>query len=243
VLLDVAGFLVQVVLFFFLSRQFAQLAHTSMSNNAIAKSGVILFCFALVLLSPIAAILKRHSTRRRNPEFDTQLLEVPSELKRFALAGYLISQFLFWLAGFNLLIEWAQQRFGEDRVPSFFMPLFFGVPLLALLNTAIFLFYFRTPKRPPLLNFLASPLAESLGDLCLFLNMVLFQMFWGYLMIDLTHDFSNIFTRIFMFAFTAFVIYFPPRLFYLAEHVSQGRVWLLMLLANSPILLRIVFAR
>jgi hypothetical protein len=36
------------------------------------------------------------------------------------------------------------------------------------------------------------------------------------------------------------LIYLPPRLFYLAEDGNSPVVWLTMLLANSPVLLRIL---
>jgi hypothetical protein len=90
-------------------------------------------------------------------------------------------------------------------------------------------------------KFLDTPQAESFGDLCLFLNMIGYQAFWGLLMADLPHDYPTISGRLSMFAFAAVLIYFPPRLFYLAEDGKRPVVWLTILLANSPVLLRILF--
>jgi hypothetical protein len=90
-------------------------------------------------------------------------------------------------------------------------------------------------------KFLDTPQAESFGDLCLFLNMMGYQAFWGLLMADLLYDYPTIGGRLSMFAFAAVLIYFPPRLFYLAEDGKRPVVWLTMLLANSPMLLRILF--
>jgi hypothetical protein len=61
------------------------------------------------------------------------------------------------------------------------------------------------------------------------------------LMNDLTNDYSSIVSRLSMFIFSALLIYFPPRLFYLAEDGNRPVVWLTMLLANLPVILRIVF--
>ena len=40
--------------------------------------------------------------------------------------------------------------------------------------------------------------------------------------------------------FIALLIYFPPRMFYLAEDINRGRTWLTMLLANSPVIVRVL---
>ena len=60
-------------------------------------------------------------------------------------------------------------------------------------------------------------------------------------MADLTNDYATINGRLSMFAFISLLIYFPPRLFYLAEDGRRPLVWLTMLLANIPVLLRIIF--
>ena len=38
----------------------------------------------------------------------------------------------------------------------------------------------------------------------------------------------------------ALIVYFPPRIFYLAEDAKRPRVWLTMLLANLPVIYRVV---
>ena len=122
------------------------------------------------------------------------------------------------------------------------MSLFLGVPVLAIVNTLVFRFYFQPPTHHPLIAFLESPQAETLGDVFLFPNMIGYQVFWGLLMTDLPNDYPTITGRLSMFVFAALLIYFPPRLFYLAEDGNRRVVWLTMLLANSPVLLRILFA-
>jgi hypothetical protein len=47
--------------------------------------------------------------------------------------------------------------------------------------------------------------------------------------------------RLFFLSFIVMLIYFPPRMFYLAEDIDKPRTWLTMLLANSPVILRVLF--
>jgi di/tricarboxylate transporter len=60
-------------------------------------------------------------------------------------------------------------------------PLLAAVPL-AFVNVAVMSLYLLLPKRKPLLKFFASPQSELIGDICLYLNMILWQTFWGILM-------------------------------------------------------------
>jgi hypothetical protein len=40
--------------------------------------------------------------------------------------------------------------------------------------------------------------------------------------------------------FLALLIYFPPRMFYLAEDIHRRRTWFTMLLANSPVIFKVL---
>jgi hypothetical protein len=90
---------------------------------------------------------------------------------------------------------------------------------------------------------LRSPQSEALGDVCLFLNMMFFQVFWNMLTFAPLGQPSSILEfggRLFFLSFIALLIYFPPRMFYLAEDINRRRTWLTMLLANSPVILRVL---
>jgi hypothetical protein len=83
-----------------------------------------------------------------------------------------------------------------------------------------------------------------LGDICLFLNMILFQIGWNTLTfagMGPPSGFLEFAGRLFFLCFIALLIYFPPRMFYLAEDINRPRTWLTMLLANSPVILRVLF--
>jgi hypothetical protein len=89
-----------------------------------------------------------------------------------------------------------------------------------------------------------APRSEILGDVCIFLNMLFFQLIWNMLSLaDLPRpsDVTEFIGRFFVLCFLALLIYFPPRVFYLADDIHKRRTWLMMLFANSPIIIRVLF--
>ena len=241
ILLDVVVFLVNVILMTILSRQLANLFHQA-NTDGWAQTAVALFCLGLAFLQPIGAILKRRRAHQRTPDLN----HVP--LGCVFLPAYFLTQLLFLIGASGQIVDLLSGNGHGGQTSDYFgLPsglftlLFLGIPALAIANTFVFYFYFQPPKHQPLLKFLESPQAESLGDACLFLNMIGYQAFWGLLMADLPNDYPTIGGRLSTFAFVALLIYFPPRLFYLAEDGKRPVVWLTMLLANSPVLLRILF--
>lgn len=94
-------------------------------------------------------------------------------------------------------------------------------------------------------NFLETPLAAALGDLCIFVNMIGFQIFLSYLFTDLHGEGGKTGEDVFNFSviylLTLCLFYFPPRNFYLAEDIHRPIVWLTIFLANLPSFLYFVF--
>ena len=73
--------------------------------------------------------------------------------------------------------------------------------------------------------------------------MILFQIAWNLLTFaDLGRPsgLAEFLGRLFFLCFIALLIYFPPRMFYLAEDINRRRTWLTMLLANSPVIVRVL---
>ena len=97
-------------------------------------------------------------------------------------------------------------------------------------------------NRLQLLSGFTRGLVEFIADICLFANMILFQIFWGIFMADLTQDWGGLLERVLALAITSLLLYFPPRLIYLAEDGHRPIAWLTMLLANTPIIIRIIIA-
>jgi hypothetical protein len=73
--------------------------------------------------------------------------------------------------------------------------------------------------------------------------MILFQIAWNLLTFAELGPPSGVVEllgRIFFLSFIALLIYFPPRMLYLAEDLHRRSTWLTMLLANSPVIVRVV---
>jgi len=111
------------------------------------------------------------------------------------------------------------------------------------------------PPPAPRWKFLMTPQAEALGDLCMFLNVICFQIlfavyvssphFWNVLH-KITRQasgefFPSLSGRLYIAGIAALLAYFPPRIFYLVIDQHRKITWLMMLLANLPLILAIVF--
>lgn len=129
---------------------------------------------------------------------------------------------------------------------ALFVPLVVVSFALCVFQTALVYRYFLPPKKP-VRPFLRDVKSEQIGDLCIFINMILFQVFWNIVIREFptmeATSFSNFAGNLFFFSFIALLIYFPPRIFYLAEDFNRPATWITMLLANLPTILRVVFGR
>jgi hypothetical protein len=226
------------------SRQLATLFQQANHTDNLAQTAVAVFCLGLVFLQPAGALLKRRHAHLRRPELD----HVP--FGRLVLPAYFLSQLVFLIGASGQIFDLIYgKNSGSESADFFGLPpvvftlLFLGIPALAFVNSFILWFYFLPPKHQPLSLWLESARAETLADVLLFLNMIGFQAFWGILMTDLPHDYPTISGRLSMFVFAVLLIYIPPRIFYLAEDGKRRVVWLTMLLANSPVLVKILFVR
>jgi len=129
------------------------------------------------------------------------------------------------------------------RGGAIFVPLVFAGLICTIFQTFLIYRYFSAPKKPPRYEFLRRPESETLGDIFIFVNMILFQVAWNMLTLaELGRPSgpAEFFGRLFFLCFIALLIYFPPRMFYLAEDINRRTTWLTMLLANSPVIVRIL---
>ena len=238
-LLDIVIFILNIFLIRLMTQQFIALFSQVSAENPTAKFLLGLIFLAMWILPEAGATLKRwHFHQRR-----------AAPIKESALAGCLfnpifffclnlvISAFVFASLGDLLL---GRRAFESGGV---FVPIIFAILFLTIVQTYLIYRYFIPPKKPPTWDFLRTPQSELLGDVALFLNMILFQVFWNLLTFaGLGHPSGPLefFGRLFFLCFIALLIYFPPRMFYLAEDINKGRTWLTMLLANSPVIIRVL---
>ncbi|GAC1446071.1 MAG: hypothetical protein NVSMB56_01670 [Pyrinomonadaceae bacterium] len=108
------------------------------------------------------------------------------------------------------------------------------------------LYFFIRLKAMPKIDFktLFTPRNRgvSLNVILFIVNLICYQILWAYLMVENIKDHQSIVERMFFFAFCAVFIYFPPRLFYVVENKDRPPTRLIMLLSNSPIILRLFLA-
>ena len=217
-----------------------------------AKLGVGLFFAGLFFLQPLGPILKRWSFHQRYKSF---------ELGEAGFAGCLLFWYMFFYIIIMLIVcgaavislsEVVFER-GSKWSEIGTVVLLAGF-VLTFVNAVIIFRYFLKPKKEPRWKFLATPQAEVLGDACMFLNIIGFQIFWGCItasalfwesMNPSAHGqqpgwFGRSLFGFFVIGAFALLIYFPPRIFYLVIDQHRKITWLTMLLANLPLILGIV---
>ena len=242
-LLDIVVFVLNLFLMRWLTSYVIDLFRLADTGEPLAQFALSLACLGMWALPAAGAVLKRwHFHRRLKKEGKSIDLESRlggcffNPIFYFCLNVVLISFIVTGLGNF---------LFGR-KLPNngaVFIPLVFAGLICTIGQTFLIYRYFSAPKKPPRSRFLRDPESEALGDICIFLNMVLFQIAWNLLALaDLPRlsgpiDFA---IRLFFLSFVALLIYFPPRMFYLAEDINRGRTWLTMLLANSPVIVRIL---
>lgn len=213
------------------------------AGEPLAQFSLLLACVAMWVLPAAGAVLKRWHFHRR----------LSAAGKKFDLdstaSGCLFNPLFYFCLNLVLLsaiIAGAGQfLFGKRSLESaaIFVPSIFIGLICTIVQTYLIYRYFSPPKNPPRQKFLRQPQSETLGDVCIFLNMILFQIVWNLLAFaDLGRpsgalEFAG---RLFFLSFIALLIYFPPRMFYLAEDIERPRTWLTMLLANSPVIVRVL---
>jgi hypothetical protein len=247
ILFDILIFLMSVFLMRILTANFVQIVSEADQGDAAAEAILFLYCLGLLILPPIGAILKRHQFHHR---LEQRGKTIHDQKKGIAL-GCLFNPIFFFcltiviISGVNAFL--IQFIYGnKDPGPWVFVPLTFVGLAVAILQTYLVYRYFIPPKRAPKWKFLSDPRAGLLGDLCILLNMILFQVLWGgvwgafgFGRVSGIEDFLG---RLFLISFLALLIYFPPRILFLAEDIRRPLTWFTILLANSPTIARVLLA-
>ncbi len=244
-LLDIVIFVANLLLMRKLTLLFIEVFGEVSAENPLAKLVLVFVCLAMFILPALGAVLKRwHFHQRLKAEGKTV------ESENTVLSGCLFNPLFYFCL--NLVIMSAiitglgEQLFGKNLLnngPVFITSIFIGLGV-TIVQTFLIYQYFSPPKNPPKQEFLRQPQSETLGDICIFLNMIFFQVAWNLLTfapLGRVSSFTDFAGRLFFLSFVALLIYFPPRIFYLAEDINRPRTWLTMLLANSPVIVRILF--
>ena len=242
-LLDVVVFVLNIFLMRWLTGYFIDLVQLASAEERLAQFTLSLMCLGMWILPAAGAVLKRwHFHRRlkkegRTVDWDSKLSGcVFNPIFYFCLNLVLLSAIMAGLGDF---------LFGKRLLNNgaIFVPLIFLGLICTIAQTFLIYRYFSAPKKPPRYAFLRNPDSEALGDICIFVNMILFQVIWNTLTFAPLGRPSGVLEflgRLFVLCFLAMLIYFPPRMFYLVEDINRRRAWATMLLANSPVILRVL---
>lgn len=238
-LLDLVVLVLNLFLMRRLTGMFIDLFRLADQDNKPAKLLLMGTSVAMWVLPAAGAVLRRwgHNKRRKADAEDS------------TLSGCLFNPIIYFclnlvvmsviIAGVGTAIV-GNKRMDDGAV---FVPTIFLGLGLTIFQTYLIFQYFSPPKKPPRWKFLMTPESETLGDICLFLNMILFQAGWNLLTFSPLGRPSGIeefLGRLFFLCFIALLIYFPPRMFYLAEDIHRRRTWFTMLLANLPVIVRVL---
>ncbi len=243
-LFDILIFLANVFLMRLLAGNFVELARQANNGDRLAGFAMFLFCLGIFILPPLGAVLKRPHFHRR---LKAAGKAAPGGETFFT--GCLFNPIFYFslnLVIVSFLIVFIQALLNNGKEPA--EPVFVSVVIASFVFTVIQTFliyrYFSPPKKETRWAFLRDPRSELAGDLCIFLNMLMFQMVWnifGQMDIGPVSGVEDFLGRLFLLVFLALLIYFPPRIFFLAEDIRRPAVWFTILLANSPVIFRVLF--
>lgn len=226
-----------------LSREFVLRAEA----DSTAKLAIGLFFLAILLLQPWGPWLKRRGFHQRHPGFGQAKDSLAGCGVAFIAFFYLIAMIIVAGAGSTMVSEvlFTGNSGGSVGVAAFLVGVVWAV------GCAVAFVRFFLPPRKPAGSFLASPRAEAIADLSIYLNLILLQLVWGAVMasklfwdvvintpLGKPNSASAIIGRFIMVAVVALMVYLPPRIFFLVEQRRRRLALVSMLVANLPIILK-----
>ncbi|MEO6391236.1 MAG: hypothetical protein ABIP75_05235 [Pyrinomonadaceae bacterium] len=248
-MLDIAVFVFSLTLFHLLgriSRSFLDQAET----DGTAKLLIGLFFVGLLLLQPWGPLLKRRSFHARHPGFGTGPENLAGCWIAVLVFCYLIMMMIVAGAASTMVTEVVLSGGETIGVLGFFAGL-----ACAIVNVGFFVRFFLPPKKLSRWAFLNSTRAEGIGDISIFLNVIMLQIVWGAVMssaifwevviktpLGPPNSLTAILGRFIVIGGVALMVYIPPRVFFLIEQKHRRIAWLTMTIANLPIILRALFA-
>lgn len=241
ILLDAVVFVVNLLLIRRLARAFVEMVQSASGGDPVAKLSVTAFLLAIFILPAAGSVLKRWHFHRRRGGREAGLGD--------GALGCLLHPAIY--LSVSLVVGTAAaamigvQVFGEnfnDRA-EVFLPTMLAVVVLSIAQTVLVYRYFSRPKQPPRLAFLRGERSELLGDVCIFVNVILFQVLWNVMLggrFQRVGGVEDLLGRLFLVGFLSVLVYLPPRIFYLADDARRRASWLTIVLAISPIVLHVV---
>ena len=240
-LLDIVMFIANLFVMRTLTGYFLDVYRRMSDTDRGSQVALMLCCIGMLLLPPAGAVLKRwHYHARR----------ASGAPAKGALWGCLCNPIFYFCL--NLVVMAAIMTLGghlllgreyDENGGIFVTSILLGMVITGV-QTFLVYRYFTPPKSPPRWSFLRDRRSEVLGDICIYLNMALFQAAWNLMTfaeLEQPSGLTEFAGRLFFLSFIALLIYFPPRIFYLAEDINRRSAWLTMFLASTPVIARVLF--
>ena len=254
-LLDLTIFLFQLVLLRTLTKLSLDFVHRAEANTQ-AETVIGLFLIALFVLQVVGPIVRRWSFHQHFPSFEKDVGALTDLFISFYRFFYIASMAIMIYLAYTYFVD-AFHLNDSSSAETLETIVVAGALVLPVISSIFVFRFFVKPKREPRWKFLMSSQAEALGDLCMFLNVVCFQIlfsvyfssshFWNALHKTTrlsSGTFDSLSARLYIALIAALIVYLPPRIFYLVPPTSLQRrllTWLFMFLANLPLILSIVF--
>jgi hypothetical protein len=242
-LLDLFVLVLNIFLMHYLSKLFFEVIRNASADDKFSQAILFAGSLALFVLPPLGATLKRwhfHERLKAEGKADPGSEGVTLGCLFNPILYFSLTAVIF--ATINAFIF--QFLFGDNEPEGpFISSIFVGLGLM-IFNTVLVYRYFSPPKSAPKTAFFRSRASEIIGDICIFTNMLLFQLVWNMLTLGGFTRVSDVWEflgRSFFLVFVALLIYFPPRIFYLAEDIGKRRTWIMIVLANLPVIIRVLF--
>lgn len=239
--MDLVVLLANLFLMRMLTKQFVGTLKAASAGDHAATFVIFLTCASLMFLAPIGATLKRwHFQQRLSGDQFNEVDEMASGCL-FHPIFYICTTLLVFVTIHVFVMQYLYGD-GEPEAGVFLSSMFIGIGLV-IVHTWLVYRYFSRPGRPPRWTFMLDPRSEMLGDVLIFTNMLIFQLFWNlisYYAPPRPDGLFDIVSRLVILFFIALLIYFPPRIFYLVEDAKKCRTWVMILLANSPVIFRLL---
>lgn len=212
-------------------------------NDSKAMAIMAGYCALACTLPATGAFLKYISgSQKHTPHFYRKTWGKQfNSMMIIVLIFQFLSQAIFFIAGYNYqgkLLAMMPESGGLWILLKILIPV---CVIFIIVNPILVRMNFAKNRLQKLTGF-TRDVVEFIADICLFANMILFQIFWGIFMADLTQDWGGVLERVLALAVSSLLLYFPPRFIYLAEDGHRPIAWLTMLLANTPIIIRIIIA-
>src|SRR5829696_3612167 len=179
-LLDVVVFVLNIFLMRWLTGYFIDIMQLASTEERLAQFILSSMCLCMWVLPAAGAVLKRRHFHRRMQE-EGKTVKWDSKL-----AGCLFNPIFYFCLNLVLLSailagmgEFLFGRKSMNNNGAVFVPLVFAGLICTIGQTFLIYRYFSAPKKPPRSEFLRHPESETLGDICIFVNMILFQVIWN----------------------------------------------------------------